>query len=116
MLVVSSEYKAGMRIMESVTRAFPSAERQAFLDPLLAVRHNQGWNADLVVCEYLLPIIDGIQLIKLLRQQNRDIVSVLLESDRGHSRDAGNLDIALLPDAEPLALRSAWEKETEATR
>jgi len=93
--------------------AFQSAEIRPFLDPLTAVKDNQSRNADLVLCEFPLRIIDGIQLIKLLRQQNQAIVPVLLEPDESHGRDADNLDIPHMPGPEPSALRSAWERETE---
>ena len=97
--------------MAAAALAFPSAERQAYLDPLLAVKHNQSWQADLVVCEFTLRIIDGIQLIKLLHRQNPDIVPILLEPDADHSRDADNLDIPHLAAAEPSALERIWEQE-----
>lgn len=79
--------------MTAAAMAFPWAQRQAYLDPLLAIKCNQSWGADMVICEFALRIIDGIQLIKLLRQQNRNIAPVLLERDGRHSRDADNLDI-----------------------
>ena len=102
--------------MASAVLAFPSAERQMFLDPLLAVKHNQSWRADLIVCEFALRIVDGIQLIKLLGQQNRGIVSVLLGADEGHNRDADNLGIYHLAQPEASALKQIWESETAHAR
>jgi len=110
-LVVASASETGESIMASAVLAFPSAERQMFLDPLLAVKHNQSWRADLIVCEFALRIVDGIQLIKLLGQQNRGIVSVLLGADEGHNRDADNLGIYHLAQPEASALKSIWKQE-----
>jgi len=111
-LVVSSTPELGTRMMEASALAFPGAERRVYIDPLLVVKHNQSWNADLVVCEFSLSIIDGIQLIKLLRKQDRGIAAVLLEKDGAHSRDADNLDIPHLREPEPEALKQIWESET----
>lgn len=110
-LVVSSTAEVGAHAMTAAAMAFPWAQRQAYLDPLLAIKCNQSWGADMVICEFALRIIDGIQLIKLLRQQNRNIAPVLLERDGRHSRDADNLDISLLAAAEPSALKRIWEQE-----
>lgn len=115
-LVVSSTAESETQTVSAARLAFRSAEIQSFLDPLMAVKQNQDKSADLVLCEFSLRIIDGIQLIKLLRQQNRGIVPVLLEPDEGHGRDAENLGIPHLPGPEPAALRSAWENETEGKR
>jgi CheY-like chemotaxis protein len=98
-------------MMKAAAEAFPAAERQAYLDPLLAVKHNQNWNTDLIICEFSLRIIDGIQLIKLLRQQNQTVIPILLEPDGSHSRDADNLDIPNLTAAEPSELRRIWKQE-----
>ena len=111
-LVVTSTAETGERVMASTALAFPTAERQLLLDPLLAVKYNQDWDADMVVCELSMRIIDGVQLIKLLRRQNRNIVPVLLEPGEVHGRDADDLDIPHLPEPEASAMRDVWKRKT----
>ena len=112
MLMAASTAETGARVMASTAQAFPLAERQLFLDPLLAVKYNQDWDADMVVCEFSMRIIDGIQLIKLLRQQNRNIVPVLLEPGEAHGRDADDLGVSYLTEPEASAMRDVWKRKT----
>ncbi|MDD3336218.1 MAG: hypothetical protein PHI98_11995 [Eubacteriales bacterium] len=110
-LVVSSTDTSQAGNVAAVSEAFPGAEQAAFLDPLLAIKHNVSWNADAVLCEFALRIIDGIQLVKLLRQQNQRILPILIVPLGEKSRDADNLAICHTNEANPKAILQIWSRE-----
>ncbi|MDD3409592.1 MAG: hypothetical protein PHY12_02165 [Eubacteriales bacterium] len=109
-LMVSSGSKALTDMIVAVEAVFPGAEQARFLDPLLAIKHNLSWHADTVICDFSLRIIDGIQLIQMLRKQNRDILPILIASAKEPCRDADNLGILHVAQADAQTLKAIMEQ------
>lgn len=95
---------------ELLTELFPDSESISFLDPLLAVKYCVDHRVDMVISDFSLPMIDGIQMIKLLRSQNRLVLPILIEEEERHGSDAEKLGIGYL--TEPVTadeLRAVYE-------
>ncbi len=50
----------------------------SFLDPLKALEHLETQPTDIVLCDYMMPEMDGIEVIKRIRRRNRSIPIVMI--------------------------------------
>lgn len=77
-MIVDDEEAHLMLMKRSVQKEIPDAEVVCFLDPLESLKLIEELKPDLLVTDYLMPEIDGIELVKKIKEKGIDIPIIMI--------------------------------------
>lgn len=108
------------RIVSEILRGFGLHDTEIFQDPTQALRHCEDIRFDLIILDYQMPTVDGVDFTRLVRRSQNGknvftpiiLLSAYTEAWRVvAARDAGVTEVC----AKPIAARELWSKLAHIT-
>lgn len=111
-LLIVDDSKSSLLALETAVRSFSNHDIESFSDPRAALERSRTAEFDLVMVDYMMPGLNGVELIRHLRAQhgykNVPIVMVTSQTERAirlEALDAGATDFLNKP-FDPLELQA----------
>ncbi len=78
-IVIIDDDKSHLLIMKhSILKEMPDVDIECFIDPIQALSFIEKEYPDLIITDYLMPKIDGLRLIKRLKEGNIDVPVIMI--------------------------------------
>lgn len=89
-VVVVDDSRSALLALANAAGQEPNCHVQSFNDPVVALEHLRRYPVDLVLVDYMMPVLNGIGLIRELRKTRLDVPVVMItsESEAGIKADA----------------------------